>query len=69
VIEEFKTKKERLMGIARCLGIGITMIIPSFVGGGALWDIFNSWAAVLVWIVSMAVVYGIILSKLHCSAE
>jgi len=58
-----------LMGIVRCLGIGIIMIIPSFVGGGAIWDILNSWAAVFVWVAAMAVVYGIILSKSHCSAE
>jgi len=57
------------MGITRRLGIGIVMIIPSFIGGGALWDIFKSWAAVFVWVAAMAVVYGIILSKFHCSAE
>jgi hypothetical protein len=57
------------MGITRCLGIGIVMIIPSFVGGGALWDIFKSWAAVFVWIAAMAVVYGVILSRSRCSAD
>jgi len=57
------------MGIARCLGIGIVMIIPSFVGGGALWELFKSWAAVSVWIIIMAIVYGIILSKVHCTAD
>jgi hypothetical protein len=56
------------MGIARCLGIGIVMIIPSFVGGGALWGLFKSWAAVSMWIIMMAVVYGIILSKVRCAA-
>jgi hypothetical protein len=57
------------MGITRCLGIGIIMIIPSFVGGGALWEIFQSWAAVFVWIAAMAVVYGITLSKSRCRAD
>lgn len=57
------------MGITRCLGIGIIMIIPSFVGGGALWDILKSWAAVFVWIIAMAVVYSVILSKSRCSAD
>jgi hypothetical protein len=57
------------MGVSRCLGIGIVMIIPSFVGGGAAWDIFNSWAAVFGWIAIMAVVCGIILSRKRCVAD
>jgi hypothetical protein len=68
MIEGCVIKRSELMGIARCLGIGVVMIIPSFVGGGALWELFNSWAAVSVWIIMMAVVYGIILSKVHFNA-
>jgi hypothetical protein len=57
------------MGIARCLGIGIVMIIPSFVGGGAVWDIFNSWAAVFAWIFIMAFVYVFMLSRTRGSVH
>ena len=48
---------------ARDLGIGIVMIIPTFVGGGALWHFFHSWSAILAWIIVMACVYGGILYK------
>jgi len=49
---------------ARDLGIGIVMIIPAFVGGGALWHCFHSWLAILAWIIVMAIVYvGILLKK------
>ncbi|MDB9823507.1 hypothetical protein OAC89_07400 [Deltaproteobacteria bacterium] len=47
----------------RDLGIGIVMIIPSFVGSGALWQIFHSWPAVIAWIIIMAGLYGGILFK------
>lgn len=39
------------MDIARKIGIGIVMIVPTFVLGGAIWDIFHSWYAVLIWVV------------------
>jgi hypothetical protein len=42
------------MDTARKLGIGIVMIIPTFVVAGALWQIFSSWLAVIVWIAIMA---------------
>ena len=51
------------MDVSRSLGIGIVMIIPSFIGGGAMWDLFNSWGAVISWIAAMAVIYGMILHK------
>ena len=47
----------------RDLGIGIVLIIPSFVGGGALWEAFHNWFAVLAWLVIMLFVYGGILSQ------
>ena len=50
------------MDIARKLGIGIVMVIPTFVGGGAVWDIFGSWLAVVVWVMIMALFSGAILS-------
>ncbi|MBN2062288.1 MAG: hypothetical protein JW882_17935 [Deltaproteobacteria bacterium] len=45
------------MDISRKIGIGIVMIIPTFVGSGALWGIFHSWIAVIVWILIMGLVY------------
>jgi len=51
------------MEVSRSLGIGIVMIVPSFVGGGAVWDLFNSWGAVITWIAVMAVIYGMIIYR------
>ena len=51
------------METSRVLGIGIVMIIPSFVGSGAVWAVFNSWSAVISWIVIMFIIYGIILYR------
>ena len=50
------------MGIERKIGIGIVMIVPSFVGSGALWNMFHSWGAVVVWVALMAAVTGAIIS-------
>jgi hypothetical protein len=55
------------MDVSRILGIGIVMIIPSFVGGGLLWNILGSWIAVFLWLIIMAVVYGGVLFKLSTS--
>ena len=52
---------------ARDLGIGVVMIIPTFVGGGALWEFFHSWLVVMAWIIIMAGVYGGILFKKYGS--
>ncbi len=46
------------MDVVRKLAILIVMIIPTFVGAGAVWDIFESWIAVLIWVVIMGVVAG-----------
>lgn len=51
------------MDISRDLGIGIVMIIPSFVGGGAAWHLFHSWTVVFIWLIIMVCVYGGILKK------
>jgi hypothetical protein len=32
------------------------MIIPTFVGSGAVWHIFHSWLAVCIWIVIVGIV-------------
>ncbi len=39
------------MDIFRIIGIGIILIIPAFVGAGALWDIFHSYIPVFFWVV------------------
>jgi hypothetical protein len=54
----------RLPMESRDIGIGIVMIIPTFVGGGALWQFFHSWSAVIAWIIVMAGLYlGILYKK------
>ena len=50
------------MDITRKLAILIVMIVPTFVGAGAVWDLFASWIAVLIWIVIMGVVGGNIIT-------
>ena len=55
--------KESVMDISRKIGIGIVMIIPTFVGGGVVWYFLNSWLAVLVWIIVIASGYGVMMGK------
>lgn len=50
------------MDLFRMIGIVIVMIVPTFVGGGAVWGIFHNWFAVGVWIVIMMGATGGILS-------
>lgn len=50
------------MDIVRKLAILIVMIVPTFVGAGALWDILDSWTAVVIWVVIMGVVAGNIIT-------
>jgi FtsH-binding integral membrane protein len=45
------------MDISRKIGIGIVLIVPAFVGSGALWSIFESWIAVFVWLALLAFGY------------
>ncbi|MDZ7698437.1 MAG: hypothetical protein U5R49_16435 [Deltaproteobacteria bacterium] len=35
------------MDLFRKIGIGIVLIIPAFVLGGLIWDMFGSWLAVI----------------------
>ena len=44
------------MDISRKLGIGIVEIIPTFVGAGAMWEIFGNWFSVIVWLIIMTVI-------------
>jgi hypothetical protein len=51
------------MDLARKLGIGIVMIVPTFVIAGLLWDLFGkSWVAVFLWVVIMGALYGAIVT-------
>ena len=43
------------MDIPRMIGIGIVMLVPTFVVGGAIWDIFHHWFAVLAWLIIIGV--------------
>ena len=45
------------MDVSRKIGIGIVMLVPAFVGGGALWSIFESWIVVLIWLAVLAFGY------------
>jgi len=51
------------MEISRRIGTGIVMIIPSFVGAGAMWELFESWGFVIAWMAVITVIYGVILYK------
>ncbi|NLD37240.1 MAG: hypothetical protein GX654_10265 [Desulfatiglans sp.] len=52
---------------SRDIGIGIVMIIPSFVGSGAVWHLTKSWLLVSIWVIAMVFVYGLILKKKYSS--
>ncbi len=52
---------------SRDIGIGIVMMIPSFVGSGAVWHITHNWWLVLLWIIAMICVYGGILKRKYSS--
>jgi len=63
------SKGDCRMETARKIGIGIVMMIPSFVGAGFLWDIFESWFAVIVWILIMTGVTGSIIRRIPSSVH
>ena len=53
------------MDIPRKLGIGIVMIVPAFVGSGALWAVFHHPIPVLIWVAIMfGALGGIVSGKL-----
>jgi hypothetical protein len=43
------------MDIPRMFGKMIVMIIPAFVGAGAVWHVFHSWTAIGIWTVVMVI--------------
>ncbi len=45
------------MDIPRKIGIGIVMMIPTFVISGLFWDICHSWIGVFIVIIAMAFLY------------
>lgn len=49
--------------IARKIGVGVVMIVPTFVGGGALWAMMHSWVAVVIWIIIMGALGRYIISE------
>lgn len=57
------------MDLFRKIGIGIVSIIPAFVLGGLIWDMFGSWLAVLGMEVMMVLFYIRIISGGGTSEE
>jgi hypothetical protein len=41
------------MDVPRMFGKAIVMIIPGFVGAGAIWDVFHNWTAIGIWTVAI----------------
>ena len=53
------------MELSRKIGIGIVMMIPTFIISGLFWDLSHSWIAVFVITFSMILLYsGIITGKI-----
>ena len=50
------------MDLPRKIGIGIVMLVPTFVGAGALYAIFPSLIPPVIWVVVMAFAYRAILA-------
>lgn len=46
------------MDLPRKIGVGIVMLVPIFVGSGALWAAFASFIPVIIWVIVMALVAG-----------
>lgn len=55
------------MEITRDLGIGVLMIVPTFVGSGLIWELLGSWIAVFIWVIIMAGLYGRFLFRKYSS--
>ncbi len=50
------------MDLPRKIGIGIIMLAPAFVLGGALWALIESWIAVLILEILIALGFGYMIS-------
>jgi len=49
------------MDISRKIGIGITFGIPAIIGGGLTYSLLESWTAVTLWEIFLAVILATIL--------
>jgi hypothetical protein len=56
------------MELPRKIGIGVVMIIPAFVFGGAVWALTGSWTVVLILEILMVLFYTSIISGWPVSA-
>jgi hypothetical protein len=53
------------MDLPRKIGIGIVMLVPTFVGSGALWHIYPGFIPVIIWAILMGfVTRGILTGKI-----
>jgi hypothetical protein len=43
------------MDVPRMFGKAIVMIIPGFVGAGAIWDVFHNWTAIGIWAIATVI--------------
>lgn len=51
------------MDLARKLGIGVVLMVPTFVISGLIWHIVGgSWLAVFAWVVAMGFIYSAIVT-------
>jgi len=50
------------MDLPRKIGIGIVMLVPAFVGSGALYAIFHSLIPAIIWVGVMGFAYKAIIS-------
>jgi hypothetical protein len=50
------------MDIFRKIGIGIVMIVPTFVLSGLVWNLFHSWICVFGAVIGMLTLYVLIIS-------
>ncbi|RPI74797.1 MAG: hypothetical protein EHM45_17205 [Desulfobacteraceae bacterium] len=50
------------MDLPRKIGIAIVMIVPAFVGAGALWALFHNWIAVIPWLLVISGLTGAIIT-------
>jgi len=58
------------MDFPRKIGIGVVMIVPTFVIAGALWGLFNNYIPIGVLVIVMAFLYiQIITGKLFRAKE
>ena len=57
------------MELERKLGVGIVMLIPTFVFSGVIWSFVHSYLAVLGWVIIMGFTYRAIVTGKFRSAK